>query len=292
VSRQGRVAQHQHQHPFKLNHWKQQQVEGLVKRMATHRPAEPAALSAALGWAGRSEEEVGQLVEAVQQTLEVLAEVAEQSGPRARPFAGGVNKPGTAEEGAAAEDVAAGGASADGAVAECAVPMQVDQAADGQAAGSSEPQAAVGATEAAAGTEQGAAGSSKQVVTDPAELLKLVQARVAVPPVCAKALLAPAMLKVLARQARAHLEAIKEHAAVAAKRQADGSYLRAHQVLWAAPLVRSCCLWAPSVFIWRVAGVLVSMLMAQHAVHTACAPVPSMLPPLGMIRPVLVARAL
>jgi hypothetical protein len=216
-------------------------VDRLVKRLATHGPAEPAALSAALGWSGRSEEEVGQLVEAVQQTLEVLAEVAEQSGPRGRPFGSG-SKPGAAEEGAAA-----GGAAAEGAAAEGAAPMQVDQAADGQAAEAAavqpaaapaaegapdqaacadEPQAAAaGTTEAGAGKEQaGAAGSSKQVVTEPAELVKLVQAHVVVPPVCAKALLAPAMVKVLARQARAHLEAIKEHAAVAAKRQADGSY--------------------------------------------------------------------
>lgn len=62
------------------------------------------------------------------------------------------------------------------------------------------------------------------MVADPAELVKLVQARVVVPEVCSRVLLAPTMLKTLARQARAHVEAIKEHAAVAAKRQADGSY--------------------------------------------------------------------
>lgn len=255
-------------------------MEGLVKRLATHGPAEPAALSAALGWSGRSEEEVGELVEAVQQTLEVLAEVAEQAGPRGRPFGSGGSKPGAAEEGAAA---AAGGAAAEGAAGDGPVPMQVDQAADGQPAeaAAGQPAAApaaegvdqaAGATEAGPGKEQaGAAGSSRQVVTDPAELVKLVQARVAVPPVCAKALLAPAMVKVLARQARAHVEAIKEHAAVAAKRQADSSYNVPYVPTKSFGLPHWCAAALPGLLqCFHVACVHCAVCCA-HALH-ACAP--------------------
>jgi hypothetical protein len=194
---------------LQVRHWTKQQVEALLRHLATYAPCSGEALQQALGLQdSRSPEEVQQLAALLQRVLEVLAEVAQQAPPKGP-------KPGAK----AADKAAAAAADAEGAEGGAAA-AEAPAAAGGQPAAAEEG----GAAAAGAAAAEKAGGKEKERERDPAELARLVSERVAVPEDCARALLGPTLLRALARHARAHLDAIAEHAAVAAKAGEGGRY--------------------------------------------------------------------
>jgi hypothetical protein len=177
-----------------VRHWKRQQVEAVLRHLCTYAPCSGEALQQALGLQdSRTPDEVQRLAELLQRVLEVLAEVAEQGGPRGP-------RPGGAPAGAKA-------AAAEDADEAALAPTEAAAAAP-----------AAGGEKAEGGDKEGGG------VSDPAELARLVSERVAVPEGAARALLGPSLLRGLGRQARSHLEALREQAAVAAKRREDGGF--------------------------------------------------------------------